>query len=944
MSTKTTFKRVALVAVASMGFGVLTSVAPATAAVGATPTAVTVGTVPLAQVGVNNRTPITITVPLDATSDSIAVTVKVTSAPAGSAFASVLAVSQTNGSAGACTTIITGCIATGSTTAAKLTIADGITPGHGTVSVAQTTTTPIVASVGAIATAAGYVVTTYAASMKINIDMTPDIAGSYTIQVSARSAYTSGVIQTAAATAYAAGDANATYTVSTGAAVSSMTLAAVTAASTLSSDVGQLMSLTLKNASGTATSLGSGETVNITGAGSADSFMKVTVTSGAYVGNTTNTGTANATLGLTSADFLNGVAYFNLKNSAASTGLVITATGSGTLSSTITTALTTTVTTPSGGLAGVLTLGDSTARVGTRPGSGHSATASEAATASLTSTSHSFDVANTGGTAATDVVLDVKVVDTLGYITGITGQVYNRTLALVADTTTTTTSYGTLTISATCATAAACFTASLMASGGTWGGGSADAVTVTGAAAVATSNTLEQATTIRQNHGASTALSAVLKDQYAGVMANQTVTVVTTGRNATSSANNGVTDALGRTTYTRTDAGTSATASTQDVVTITSGGISGASVSTIIYATASAASTITCLTGNEDDTAATITYRDISSGTAAGATSGAASLCTVTIKDVNGSIITGVPVTVTTASAGAAVRSTSATLYTSSLGQVAPSVYGWTAGTKTFTITAGTVTKDVTVNYRQGGAAGTNHATEVRTISAVTTGNSIKVSALDRFGNPVSGVALFASRTGNGLFGGGANTNGQTTDTNGSAEFIFNAGSTASVVTITAGSATSAVVAYGQTSSVAGALCVGVDCTSAAFTAATVGTSTTAETGIGASLSPAGVGVVTVSFAAAAVDTTAADNASAATDAAAEATDAANAATDAANAAAEAADAATAAAQDAADAVAALATQVAELMADLKAQIAAQKAAITALTNLVIKIQKKIKA
>jgi hypothetical protein len=74
-----------------------------------------------------------------------------------------------------------------------------------------------------------------------------------------------------------------------------------------------------------------------------------------------------------------------------------------------------------------------------------------------------------------------------------------------------------------------------------------------------------------------------------------------------------------------------------------------------------------------------------------------------------------------------------------------------------------------------------------------------------------------------------------------------------------------------------------------------------------------------------------------AVDAAAEATDAANAATDAANAAAEAADAATAAAQDAADAVAALSTQVAEMIDALKKQI-------TALTNLVIKIQKKVKA
>jgi hypothetical protein len=77
--------------------------------------------------------------------------------------------------------------------------------------------------------------------------------------------------------------------------------------------------------------------------------------------------------------------------------------------------------------------------------------------------------------------------------------------------------------------------------------------------------------------------------------------------------------------------------------------------------------------------------------------------------------------------------------------------------------------------------------------------------------------------------------------------------------------------------------------------------------------------------------------AEAAVDAANEAIDAANAATDAANAAAEAADAATAAAQDAADAVAALSVSVEAMINSLKKQI-------TALTNLVIKIQKKVKA
>ena len=84
--------------------------------------------------------------------------------------------------------------------------------------------------------------------------------------------------------------------------------------------------------------------------------------------------------------------------------------------------------------------------------------------------------------------------------------------------------------------------------------------------------------------------------------------------------------------------------------------------------------------------------------------------------------------------------------------------------------------------------------------------------------------------------------------------------------------------------------------------------------------------------------------AQAAADAAAEATDAANAATDAANAAAEAADAATAAAQDAADAVAALSVQVNEQIEALKAQNEALRKQLIALTNLIIKIQKKVKA
>jgi hypothetical protein len=75
----------------------------------------------------------------------------------------------------------------------------------------------------------------------------------------------------------------------------------------------------------------------------------------------------------------------------------------------------------------------------------------------------------------------------------------------------------------------------------------------------------------------------------------------------------------------------------------------------------------------------------------------------------------------------------------------------------------------------------------------------------------------------------------------------------------------------------------------------------------------------------------------AALDAADSAAKAAAEATDAALAAADAADAATTKAQEAVDAVAVLSAQVSKLIASLKAQI-------TTLTNLVVKIQKKVKA
>jgi len=232
-------------------------------------------------------------------------------------------------------------------------------------------------------------------------------------------------------------------------------------------------------------------------------------------------------------------------------------------------------------------------------------------------------------------------------------------------------------------------------------------------------------------------------------------------------------------------------------------------------------------------------------------------------------------------------------------------------GAITFTATSGTVTATASMWVA-------NATTDARfvTITSATTGTAngsgvpVTVTVKDRYGNVVSGVAVNVVASGVGSFMGGAITNSFTTDSSGTYTFLANTVvSEGGVAKFTATSGTTA------------------DFTSAAgYVSATVVDSTLAAGNSSASQS--------ITFAAGA---SASDVAQTATDAAAEATDAANAATDAANAAAEAADAATAAAQDAADAVAALSAQVATLISGLKAQL-------TALTNLVIKIQKKVKA
>jgi len=207
MSTKTTFKRVALVAVAALGFGVLTSVAPASAAE-RTPTSITLGTgsparagqVTSVSVGASFATAL-------ADNDTMTVAAKVLSAPTGSltktATAGVLA-----------NTIVGNGTTTNQT--GVLVFNGGVTAASTSDSVLNTNATAAVAGISSVAVSAvvtrNSTSTTSTAWSGLSLKFTPDVAGTYTILVSAGN------------TTFTTGNASAVWTITTGGAPTKITV------------------------------------------------------------------------------------------------------------------------------------------------------------------------------------------------------------------------------------------------------------------------------------------------------------------------------------------------------------------------------------------------------------------------------------------------------------------------------------------------------------------------------------------------------------------------------------------------------------------------------------------------------------------------------------------------------------------------------------------------
>jgi hypothetical protein len=863
MSTKTTFKRVALVAVAALGFGVLTSVAPASAADNVNITAITAGTSSPARTQVSSGgTTISVVHPAGSTSETV--TAQITSAPATSVNA-------------------------------VLTFADASTNAPASsVHTASSKTDQLAASNAGVAMSVFTVQGSSKLTTSLSLKLNADVAGTYQILVTANAASAAG---------YSTGKITTSYSITTAGTPTTITAASYAGSVTTSGRYGQLMYFSLKDAAGTATVLGLNESIDLT-----DDSAAVT-----QLGGTTSAGSAVTSFGSASSNS-SGKYYFRVVNTgtaiAADGTAVITMTGSGLLPATLTTNASATLKKAVAATTGsTITAALATAAYGTDT---NGAAWSSGTIYTTGAQSVKFSVLTNDSTAAA-VVMATELSDAAGYV-------YNSTATKALSTTATTTVSATA--PAVTSTGANTTIKLLQALDGTTGT-TGVAATLAYKAAAASAIAVSGSSSVLSATGGSTAWAVQATDQYGTGIAYAPVTVAVAGRNTVLTTAIGVTDANGFISYTLKDAGTTGT---KDTLTFTSGSLT-AVTATVTYGTVTVAKV--SFTGGSTTASvanATPTTNSISAGDTP---EGSAVAASVTLTDAAGNLLAGVPVVFTVSDATkASIVSTAVTVYSGSNGKAASSVFAWIAGTYTVTATAGGVTGTGSYTFANSTAA------DARVLSATAVDGILTAKVVDRFGNPVSGVTVYASRTsGTGYFGTGVSKTSTTTGVDGTAEFTLVGTADVKVSTLSYDAVTGTNAA-GQTCALAGNLTCAVGTTAAtAFTATTAGTTTVPAANYGSSFAPAGVSAVTVAV----NNNAAADSAQAAADAAAEATDAANAATDAANAAAEAADAATAAAQDAADAVAALSTQVSEMIDALKKQI-------TALTNLVIKIQKKVKA
>jgi len=224
MSTKTTFKRVALVTVAALGFGMLSVVPSGAADNMELATSIAVGTVPTHRAGVTSNTPIVINLPSTAASgDTIVVGVSLLSCPATSVYCAV-GVNPTNNTAFTPT----------ANTTSRL---DIVKASSGSGSYGSIFTDSAFSQSGTLTATQQYSIGAddSAGQVTLRIKFTPDVSGTYTFLVSTPNAVAdvTALPTTGVTSSYydaSTVDTSAAFGVTTGATATAITLSAVTAA------------------------------------------------------------------------------------------------------------------------------------------------------------------------------------------------------------------------------------------------------------------------------------------------------------------------------------------------------------------------------------------------------------------------------------------------------------------------------------------------------------------------------------------------------------------------------------------------------------------------------------------------------------------------------------------------------------------------------------------
>jgi hypothetical protein len=713
MSTKTTFKRIALVAVASLGFGML-SVVPSTAA-----------DVSLSVV------------------DSLSASAPTSARVGAQAYIDVTLVDTGSGIVSGTDTatitakFVTGGVPAGSTAAAgTLKIDVNASPNtiersaaNGTANV-ETTAVTLTRGINTYITGCASALTgCTTANIKGLVSFQPDVAGSYQVIVWAeRSGGTSGTLD--------AGEKSSVVTVTTGTAPASLTLTKVSAGTpttaltaptggvTSGFNIGSIWSVVAKDSNGKAVYLTNDETLALSATTTTTTFAKMSAQT-------------TAVTGLVNTDARpDGSFMITVNNSATATeSPVITVSGGGAFASSVSVSATAAFVTA--------TAADVSAR-----SFGTTGTADGLLTWLANDTGVKISAGNTASIKytvdAATVIEALSVTDTFGQVTGYHGAAYTQT--------------------ATAAASIASFTAPAVAANfsvvvAPYDNDTVYSQTLTGTAPTATTTTISPAS-LRAATGSTLSFTGATVDQFGVALAGATVAWSVTGTNTVASTNK-VSDADGITTFSYTlgtTAGTDTVAATNATSrTVTS--VADLGVSTVLL--------VTPHTTSLGVTEAVATYSDINAG-ASGA-SGTTIAATATVKDAAGNLLVGVPVTFTVSGTGAAVTSTTMTVYTGSAGTAAADVYGWVAGTYTVTATAGGKSDDAPVNFGQ------ITETEARNIKATVSGSLVTAKVTDRYGNGVYNVAVYATRTGAGTFAGVSKANG-TTDRNGEVEFVVSGG------------------------------------------------------------------------------------------------------------------------------------------------------------------------